>query len=110
MVIQQPIFSLLHRYFSTGILLVIGEPGSAFENCIAHGNLLIIQEKEKEETDDSKWGGTISFKFDGPTYVKDTGVIDVDKNDRAQVFVSSGVGYHITETLRHLKNLTIFFL
>ena len=81
---------------------MIGEPGSAFENCIAHGNLLIIQEKDKEETDDSKWGGTISFKFDGPTYVKDTGVIDVDRNDRAQVFVS--LRYHITETLRQLLN------
>ena len=33
-----------------------GRPESPFANCESHGNLIVIQEKNKDVVDDSKWG------------------------------------------------------
>lgn len=60
-----------------------GEPGEMGENCIAQGNVLIIQEDNEnaaEIPDDNAKGGIIMLKFpgEGGKYMSEIGLMDID--------------------------------
>lgn len=58
-----------------------GEMGSPLENRVALGNVLIISENEDSiEPDDSKFGGTLFFSFNSATYVETIGLLDNDEH------------------------------
>ncbi len=65
-----------------------GEPDQPGENCIAQGNVVIIQESNKPEPDDNAFGGIIRVRFDPP--VKEflsVALLDIDgKTNSLQVF------------------------
>ena len=56
-----------------------GRPGQLGENCIAQGNILIVQESNKWAADDNVRGGVIVFTFDSPTRVGHLGLLDMDQ-------------------------------
>jgi hypothetical protein len=56
-----------------------GRPGQLGENCIAQGNILIVQESNKWAADDNVRGGVIAFTFDSPTRVGHLGILDMDQ-------------------------------
>ena len=47
-------------------------------NCEPQGNVLIIQEKDKPEADDSSEGGRIAFDFRYPVTLRSVGIMDAD--------------------------------
>jgi hypothetical protein len=53
-----------------------GVPGKPGENCIPQGNIIIIQESNKIEQDDNKFGGVIEFIFDSPRRIGHIAMID----------------------------------
>jgi hypothetical protein len=68
-----------------------GEPGKVGENCIAQGNLLIIQESNKAVADDNEDGGEISFTFDSPTRIGHIGIINLSEDsNRVELVTSDG--------------------
>jgi hypothetical protein len=54
-----------------------GIPGSSGENCLPLGNVLIIQESEKESIDDNFAGGVICFEFSSPVDVISIGLLNI---------------------------------
>lgn len=54
-----------------------GWPGQPGENCVALGNILVIQESDKDAPDDNIGGGVMCFTFDAPTDVISVGVMDM---------------------------------
>lgn len=56
-----------------------GQPGERGENCVPQGNVLIIQESDKEFPDDNLGGGSLCFEFDSPTFVLTLGVLDISE-------------------------------
>jgi hypothetical protein len=61
-----------------------GVPGSPGENCLAQGNVLIIQQDngpDDTEPDDNAYGGTIEFMFDDEgRKVLSIGMLDIDSH------------------------------
>lgn len=53
---------------------VVGMPG---ENCVPQGNILIIQESNKETPDDNFAGGVLCFDFVSPLHVISIGLMDI---------------------------------
>lgn len=63
-----------------------GKPTQRGENCIEGvGNVLIVQESNKQYPDDNAGGGAITFTFDEPSMLADIGVMDIDESQ--QVFI-----------------------
>lgn len=88
-----------------------GEPGQAGANCNpkGEGNVLIIQESDKEEPDDNAHGGTFTFTFACPLVeLKSVGLIDIDKESKAyfEIFKSGG-GRGITQMIHGLGDNSI---
>jgi hypothetical protein len=59
-----------------------GIPGAAGENCVPLGNVLIIQEGDKDDPDDNWCGGNFTFKFDTPVDFNSLGLADIDVQPR----------------------------
>jgi len=58
-----------------------GEPGMPGENCVPQGNVLIIQESNKDFPDDSRDGGVIAFDFSpNAEAIYSVGLMDVGGN------------------------------
>lgn len=73
-----------------------GRPGSDGENCVPLGNLLIIQESDKEYPDDNAKGGSIAFDFVRPTYVDFIGLVDIEDNhDFIEVLTVDGAKFNV---------------
>ena len=65
-----------------------GEPGMPGENCVPLGNVLIIQETDKEQPDDHAGGGFITFDFAQPVeYVHEIGMMDIEGDDSLIIVV-----------------------
>ncbi len=61
-----------------------GMPGKAGENCKPQGNVVIIQEMDKEEVDDNGLlGGTLKFTFQSPVTAWMMTMLDIDTPDEA---------------------------
>jgi hypothetical protein len=58
-----------------------GKPGAPFPNCEPLGNLLIIQNEDKDpsEPNDSRFGGCFVFQFVQPVNLLNFGIVDVDE-------------------------------
>lgn len=54
-----------------------GSPGMPGENCIAQGNILVIQESNKTAPDDNFAGGVLCFEFVIPTGIQSVGLMDI---------------------------------
>jgi hypothetical protein len=85
--------------------------GQAGANCNpkGEGNVLIIQESDKEEPDDNAHGGTFTFTFACPLVeLKSVGLIDIDKESKAyfEIFKSGG-GRGITQMIHGLGDNSI---
>jgi hypothetical protein len=52
-------------------------PGMPGENCVPQGNILIIQESQKEIPDDNFAGGVLCFDFVSPSHVISVGLLDI---------------------------------
>ena len=65
-----------------------GGPDAPFPNCDPLGNVLIIQESDKETPDDSATGGTIVFDFMLPVAVEEISIMDIDDGKLVKVEVS----------------------
>lgn len=74
---------------------VDGEPGKPGENCIAHGNLLIVQEPGETCPDDNVDGGiiTLDFPYGGGQYVKEIGLLDIDYGTTVIVVTETATGF-----------------
>lgn len=57
-----------------------GRPGSIGENCIPQGNVLIIQESDKDEADDNAGGGILCFDFEAAVEFVSLGLMDIAEN------------------------------
>ena len=66
-----------------------GEPSSQYANCDELGNVLIIQAKADLPPQSNRWGGSVKFKFDKPSYVGDIGLVSVGTDTAAEVIVSA---------------------
>jgi hypothetical protein len=56
-----------------------GKPDQPGENCVPQGNVLIIQEEDTEQPDDSEDGCCITFDFINKVeYVYEIGLMDID--------------------------------
>lgn len=60
-----------------------GKPGKPGENCKPQGNVVIIQETNEDEVDDSASGGTLKFAFQSPVTVWNMTLMDIDTPDEA---------------------------
>jgi hypothetical protein len=62
-----------------------GRPGRPGENCNpkGEGNLLIIQETNKDAPDDHVHGGRMTFTFDPPVTVLSVGLMDIETVEKA---------------------------
>ncbi len=56
-----------------------GVPGTAGENCVALGNILIIQENDNGIPDDAATGGTLTFTFSEPVIVRYFDLMDFEE-------------------------------
>lgn len=56
-----------------------GVPGSPGENCVALGNVLIIQENDNGIPDDASTGGTLTFTFSEPVIVNYFDLLDFEE-------------------------------
>jgi hypothetical protein len=68
-----------------------GVPGSQYENCEPLNKVLIIQTGKQNENDppnDNRFGGTITFVFDVPSFIQDLAILDIDENNPVKVKVS----------------------
>lgn len=59
-----------------------GREGASGQNCVARGNILIIQESNKTTPDDSLSGGSITFLFETPVQRSiSLGLLDIEDNN-----------------------------
>jgi hypothetical protein len=65
-----------------------GADGSLYENCIPLNNVLIIQESDKAEWDDSKHGGYIEFIFTDKVYIQELAILDIDSRPHMEVTIT----------------------
>jgi hypothetical protein len=76
-----------------------GIPGAPGENCVAQGNVLIIQQDngpDDTEPDDNAYGGTIEFMFDNEgRKVLSIGMLDVDQYAKLEIRKNDGSTYEI---------------
>jgi hypothetical protein len=69
-----------------------GAPGSSHSNCVPLGNVLIVQEDDKDQPDDNGGGGTIKFSFTRAAKIQDISILDIDDgNNVPRVDVSTFV-------------------
>jgi hypothetical protein len=64
-----------------------GEPGMPGENCVAQGNVLIIQETEQWDPGMWQQSGEFVFSFDSPTRIGSIGLMDVTDRTDAQGWI-----------------------
>jgi len=67
----------------------VGHNGSPTNNK-ALGNVLIIQESNKNAPDDNEFGGTISFSFATPAKIEDVVLLDIEESGTIVVTTSGG--------------------
>jgi hypothetical protein len=65
-----------------------GMPNSTYENCEPLGNVLVVQESDKDTPDDNANGGTITFTFDKASDVAELVLFGVETSNTATVTVS----------------------
>lgn len=65
-----------------------GAKGSAYENCVPLGNVLIIQESNKATPDDNYGGGWITFDFVSPAHIDKIVILDSDGCEPVDLTVS----------------------
>jgi hypothetical protein len=63
-----------------------GAPLSPYSNCVAIGNVIVIQEGNKQCPDDSAGGGKIRFTFTEPTIVDYIQMLDIDDHGITPIF------------------------
>jgi hypothetical protein len=85
-----------------------GIPGTRGENCEPLGNVLIIQETEKEQPDDNAGGGVITFDFAQPVeFVHEIGMMDIEGDDSVIIVLfedENGVDERISFTIDGVGN------
>jgi hypothetical protein len=62
-----------------------GGLNSPYSNCVALGNVLIIQSSNKDDPDDSSGGGSITFEFDGIAFVEVIAILDIDVSSNGRI-------------------------
>lgn len=69
-----------------------GKPGQPGENCEPLGNVLIIQEGDKDTPDDDADGGVFIFLFDNPVELKSIGLLDMDPKKSCKITTRTFAG------------------
>jgi hypothetical protein len=62
-----------------------GGPDGAYPNCSPQGNLLIIQNPEEEDANDSPFGGCITVEFIRYVELVDMGLLDLEEGAKIKV-------------------------
>ena len=86
-----------------GVSYETGGPDSPHPNCNHIGNVLVIQESNKDCPDDSSTGGWIEFEFDEGVDFQFAGLLDTDETNTPDITLTdvSGSDYpviHVTAT------------
>lgn len=103
---------------------VFGRPGFAGENCVPQGNVLVIQESDKDAPDDNRNGGVLCFEATGsPLEVQSIGLMGIPSGPHyfLEVFVEGqalperiaidGLGTNAVQDVPvNLKRVTSFCL
>ena len=72
-----------------------GRPGQPGENCVALGNLVIVQESDKPYADDNARGGTLVFGFTNPrgVHVESMGLVDIGSSSALLEIITTNAIY-----------------
>jgi hypothetical protein len=67
-----------------------GKPGSPFPNCIAQGNIMIIQNENMDPSvpNDSAFGGCMVFNFIVPVQLRNFGIMDIDETENVDITIT----------------------
>lgn len=79
-----------------------GAPGQPGQNCVAQGNILVIQDSSSPATCASANGGVLTFNFATPVGILDVGLLNVQTGQVAQVEVSCPAGQSYSEKVTGL--------